>query len=52
MNKNSLASQRRSKDLLSLLFVVISIAYVFPVFMVVVNILRLSGMAKKHLTRL
>ena len=46
MKKNSLASQRRGKDLLSLLFVAISIAYVFPVFMVVVNSFKQNTFVK------
>jgi len=46
MKKNGLASQRRGKDLLSLFFLAISIAYVFPVFMVVVNSFKQNTFVK------
>ena len=46
MKNQGLTRQRRGKDLLSLLFVVISIAYVFPVFMVVVNSFKQNTFVK------
>ena len=46
MKKNGLASQRRGRDLLSLFFLAISIAYVFPVFMVVVNSFKQNTFVK------
>ena len=46
MKNNGLASQRRNKNLLSAFFALLSIAYVFPVFMVVVNSFKLNTFVK------
>ena len=45
MNK-SLSNEKRGKDLLSLFFALFSIAYVFPVFMVVVNSFKQNTFVK------
>ena len=46
MKKNSLRAERYGKTLLTVLFTIISIAYVFPVFMVVVNSFKLNTFVK------
>ena len=46
MNKNAFAMQKYGKTALTVLFALISIAYVFPVFMVVVNSFKLNTFVK------
>ena len=46
MKKNSLSMQRHGKTALSVFFALFSIAYVFPVFMVVVNSFKLNTFVK------
>ena len=46
MKKNGLRAERYGKTLLTVLFTIISIAYVFPVFMVVVNSFKLNTFVK------
>jgi len=46
MKKNGLAMQRHGKNVLSAFFALFSIAYVFPVFMVVVNSFKLNTFVK------
>ncbi len=43
---NSLRAQSRGKDLLTIFFAIISVVYVFPVFMVVVNSFKLNTFVK------
>ena len=46
MNKNSLSARRHGKTVLTVMFTLLSIAYVFPVFMVVVNSFKLNTFVK------
>ena len=46
MKKNTLSGQSRAKTALSVFFVVLSLVYVFPVFMVVVNSFKLNTFVK------
>ena len=46
MSKNSLSRQRSSKTALTVLFSLLSLVYVFPVFMVVVNSFKLNTFVK------
>ena len=46
MNNKSLSNEKRGKDLLSAFFALFSIAYVFPVFMVVVNSFKQNTFVK------
>ena len=46
MKKNGLAMQRHGKNMLSAFFALFSIAYVFPVFMVVVNSFKQNTFVK------
>ena len=46
MNKNSLSARRHGKTVLTVMFALLSIAYVFPVFMVVVNSFKLNTFVK------
>ena len=46
MKSNSLRAQKHGKTLLTILFAIVSIAYIFPVFMVVVNSFKLNTFVK------
>ena len=46
MKRNSLRAQKHGKTLLTILFAIVSIAYIFPVFMVVVNSFKLNTFVK------
>ena len=46
MKKNSLSAQSKAKSAITVLFTLLSIAYVFPVFMVVVNSFKLNTFVK------
>ena len=46
MNKNSLQKANRGKTALTVMFAILSIVYVFPVFMVVVNSFKLNTFVK------
>ncbi len=46
MKKNTLSARKHGKTMLTVLFTLLSIAYVFPVFMVVVNSFKLNTFVK------
>ena len=46
MNKNTLSGQRFRRNFVSALFVLVSIAYIFPVLMVVINSFKLNTFVK------